>query len=1575
MAGNSVNVNLEVSDSSGSLKKRNEEAKELNRTLSAAAQNAEKALRPASRYKQQGEGTEYGRARGSMGTTGASARDFANQAQGLGGLVRVYATVAANLFAVSAAFNALKEAANTTNMIKGMDQFGAASGVALGSLSQRLVEATDNAISLREAVTTVNKATAAGLSSKQVIEIGQYAKVASQALGLDMTDAISRLTRGITKLEPELLDELGLFTKIGKATEDYAAKVGKSVASLTDFERRQAFANAVLTEARDKFNELQLDANPYQKLEASIRNLATAGLELVNKFLVPLVSLLSNNTGALATVLTLVAAKLTTMAIPALVGWRDELVKTAQAAKIKAKEINESFGAKFLERSNIKLNIPELEKSLNDAKARVKQASKDLVQFQQENNLRATKTISAAAAGTFGQDPKDLIRSQSQIRGLMKENTIESIAYKDRLLELRNATIALAAAEKDIIKARDQQEEQAKRSSFGEWMRRRISEQAGARAERLTILSQVGANTEAGGFIYAMSKLNEEVKKSTEMGPINKFRTRFVGTMAAAATSVGMVLSALGNVGAAIGIVVGVAAVLRAQFTKNAKEVEIFNSAIKSNTEIVKTSILTLTKYEDAITTASLAARANVFKDLGSAIDEMNTAFDRAQKKAGTVDKIFEFILEYTPGVKSAFQDLAYNVSTNITQQLAQVPEGPAREALKQKLTSILSTTDLTEAGIEKAIDKAGKKGATKLAAEASAAFIEQRQKVIQAGENARAFAENVRSARDESDKLIQSLSTNEPIAKFGESIIRLGTGFKIAAGDAKTSIAAIKEALQSSKSLALVSPESLVQLKKMSEELPKIEAVLTKGEQKISEARLEIDKFQALIDKENADMRGRGRPLVIADYARQRDAAKAVENQAREDMAATQSRMQAIQAEIIKIGNRNIEAGYKLIMGAADRAMRQGVLDLQKNLLQGLSGPEIVTAQASLERESIALRREELTETTRLVETMIKNNTLAEARLDFDRGTSLRREAEARGGPTSTEEKQIELYLKRAEELQTVGSLGRLSKRSDGSLMTPTNIEPEAQNALLQLQMTSRGQAAKVAQLNLQSKAVDQNEFIQKQEQIRARDNQRISDLNKQKDLEMQLTEIKLGARDILSETELKQRQLLQTQQQERNQTAATKVIRDEISGITDRIAQIEKDGITKATLDTWYALLKNKEAKEAIIKALEAQQKLEQDILKEQQRQAAVTNFYNRNRQILESQYAIQDAQMGLEQQGLKNQQDILGVRAQLSAYTEDELRNQQLALERIAAVKDAEKAKFDANKQFQIQLQSLAQKLQAAGSTPEAIEDYKREAGALQEVLNTNLSTIDKAKEGRLAILDLQGQLTSRVQGYDQIFRNAFSGMTDAIIEFTKTGKLSFSSMIESMIEGLIRFELQQQMLMGYQAMGGSANIIRMVGSMFGMGAANGAVFNQGGNFMFSRGAGFDTGGVQQFAKGGTFTNKIVSEPTMFKFSKGTGLMGEAGPEAIMPLTRDKDGSLGVSAHIGLRDMTTKQQNVEVVVNNYSGEKAEAHETVDSRGNRKIEVVVGEMVAGEVGRKNSPMQQAISGNFMTRPSVTRR
>lgn len=69
--------------------------------------------------------------------------------------------------------------------------------------------------------------------------------------------------------------------------------------------------------------------------------------------------------------------------------------------------------------------------------------------------------------------------------------------------------------------------------------------------------------------------------------------------------------------------------------------------------------------------------------------------------------------------------------------------------------------------------------------------------------------------------------------------------------------------------------------------------------------------------------------------------------------------------------------------------------------------------------------------------------------------------------------------------------------------------------------------------------------------------------------------------------------------------------------------------------------------------------------------------------------------------------------------------------------------------------------------------------------------------------------------------------------------------------------------------------------------------------GGMLPFADGGAFAQGRVMPFARGG-----VVSAPVAFPMRGATGLMGEAGPEAIMPLTRGPDGRLGVAAQGGGR-----------------------------------------------------------------------
>lgn len=229
--------------------------------------------------------------------------------------------------------------------------------------------------------------------------------------------------------------------------------------------------------------------------------------------------------------------------------------------------------------------------------------------------------------------------------------------------------------------------------------------------------------------------------------------------------------------------------------------------------------------------------------------------------------------------------------------------------------------------------------------------------------------------------------------------------------------------------------------------------------------------------------------------------------------------------------------------------------------------------------------------------------------------------------------------------------------------------------------------------------------------------------------------------------------------------------------------------------------------------------------------------------------------------------------------------------------------------------------------------------------------------------------------RNQAYATAFEDLFKGMGDALVDFALTGKTSFSDMVESMIIGLIKLEMQMAMTNMYKGMGGFGGILGALTTAFtGAPAAVGTGVNASAgtasiSMFAANGAAFGMNGIQAFANGGAFTNSIVDSPTMFKFAKGAGLMGEAGPEAIMPLRRGADGSLGVVASGG------GGSNVSVQVINNSNAQATTNETVDSRGNRRIEVVIGDMTAGEISRNGSASQKSIKSTFGIQPQLIRR
>ena len=241
MAKNKVNIDVDIDDK-GDLKKLGRNAKDAGKKLEKGAKGAHSMDR---------------RTRGAAAMSSSATKNFSKMSQGIsGGLVPAYATLAASLFAIDAAFRALKRASDLRVQRAGMEAYAATTGIALKSIAKDLQAATGYQLDFKEAAESASIAISAGFSADQVTQIGKAAKIASIALGRDFADSYQRLLKGITKAEPELLDELGIILRLEKATKVYAATIGKSAKDLTAYERQQAVFNEVLDQTEKKYGAI-----------------------------------------------------------------------------------------------------------------------------------------------------------------------------------------------------------------------------------------------------------------------------------------------------------------------------------------------------------------------------------------------------------------------------------------------------------------------------------------------------------------------------------------------------------------------------------------------------------------------------------------------------------------------------------------------------------------------------------------------------------------------------------------------------------------------------------------------------------------------------------------------------------------------------------------------------------------------------------------------------------------------------------------------------------------------------------------------------------------------------------------------------------------------------------------------------------------------------------------------------------------------------------------------------------------------------------------------------------------------
>ncbi|MFH5047008.1 phage tail tape measure protein, partial [Klebsiella michiganensis] len=289
------------------------------------------------------------------------------------------------------------------------------------------------------------------------------------------------------------------------------------------------------------------------------------------------------------------------------------------------------------------------------------------------------------------------------------------------------------------------------------------------------------------------------------------------------------------------------------------------------------------------------------------------------------------------------------------------------------------------------------------------------------------------------------------------------------------------------------------------------------------------------------------------------------------------------------------------------------------------------------------------------------------------------------------------------------------------------------------------------------------------------------------------------------------------------------------------------------------------------------------------------------------------------------------------------------------------------------------------------------YKQQTEALQAALTERLQiqedyykkTDEQQSDWRAGISDSLMNYADQAADLSSMAATATSEILDATTNSISnnltnvlTGATSFkegmsnifSSLGETVIKTLIQMATQALITKAIMAsFGGGAG--GMFGSLLGGGGGGGstgtAIQSAGANFSFNA-----LGGVYNSPSLSAYSNGVYSTPQYFAFAKGAGVFGEAGPEAIMPLTRGADGSLGVRA-VGRESPAVQdaarqieaQPRIAVSVDarsTFSGQPDDATMLAVDRRNAALERRIINTLTAEVNNPQKKFGRAIYSNL---------
>ena len=241
--------------------------------------------------------------------------------------------------------------------------------------------------------------------------------------------------------------------------------------------------------------------------------------------------------------------------------------------------------------------------------------------------------------------------------------------------------------------------------------------------------------------------------------------------------------------------------------------------------------------------------------------------------------------------------------------------------------------------------------------------------------------------------------------------------------------------------------------------------------------------------------------------------------------------------------------------------------------------------------------------------------------------------------------------------------------------------------------------------------------------------------------------------------------------------------------------------------------------------------------------------------------------------------------------------ETLKQQTRAEKLAA-----SAKQKAEQAAKQHAAALDQEAQALKDQLDPMEPLRRELALYDELLAKHLITEDEWAAATFKVNEQMDALNNTVAKTGKTAKKSTSEVNQFAVQAARNIQGIISNTLQNGFSGGIKSVMHEfeQMLRQMAEQAAAADLgKRLFGNMGGTSSSGssswgwvGEIANFASNFFHANGAVFDANGLQRLALGG-----ITTGPTPFMSASGPGVMGEAGPEAVMPLARDSSGRLGV------------------------------------------------------------------------------